>query len=339
MKKSICIILIIISLSFITNNIFAQQIPNVEDDEQILSEKIENITKDQSFDLHQDEEVTVSITGNAPADLGEFETFIHINSNIDNDTIYVHGYTVTTGIIFTFANDEVKIEDDNILLEFDVMIQASENGTRFGSGMVYVDYNTEAFGENICADTTNITVTKGEILEGELAPGVDLYSILSVVDNNASKFAVATCYDWSMLPDYANELTIEPIQYLHISMCISDTLSHSGLYFDNDLMDNQQYFSDETTLYIPVIAADSLDVPLNPDPEPIASPENVFIEIVGTNIMITWDEVSVATSYKIYSSDDPHAVYPWNFEEEVTDTNWSEPATGIKKFYYIKASN
>ncbi len=210
MKKSICIIFIIISLSFITNNIFAQQISNVEDDEQILSEKIENITKDQSFNLHQDEEVTVSITGNAPADLGEFETFINVNSNIDNETVYVHGYTVTTGIIFTFANDEVKIEDDDILLDFDVMIQASESGTRFGSGMVYVDYNADAFGENIYADS-NITVTKGEILLGELVPGADLYSILAVVDNNASKFAIATCYEWSILPDYANELTIEPI--------------------------------------------------------------------------------------------------------------------------------
>jgi len=336
MKKSICIIFIIISLSFITNNIFAQQISNVEDDEQILSEKIENITKDQSFNLHQDEEVTVSITGNAPADLGEFETFINVNSNIDNETVYVHGYTVTTGIIFTFANDEVKIEDDDILLDFDVMIQASESGTRFGSGMVYVDYNADAFGENIYADS-NITVTKGEILLGELVPGADLYSILAVVDNNASKFAIATCYEWSILPDYANELTIEPIQYLHISMCISDTLSHSGLFFDNDLMVNQQYFSDETTFYIPVIADDSLDVPLNPDTPP--SPENVIIEIVGTNILITWNEVSVATSYKIYSSDDPYAAYPWNFEEEVTDTNWSEPATGSKKFYYIKALN
>ena len=332
MKKSICIIFIIISLSFITNNIFAQLIPNVENDKQILPEKIENITKDQSFDLHQDEEVTVLITGNAPADLGEFETYIYVNSNIDNDSVYVHGYTVTTGIIFTFANDEIKIEDDDILLDFDVMIQASESGTRFGSGMVYVDYNTDAFGENICADS-NITVTKGEILLGEFVPGVDLYSILTVVDNNVSKFAVATCYDWPMLPDYANELTIEPIQYLHISMCISNTLSHSGLYFDNDLMDNQQYFSDETTLYIPVIADDSLDRDLIP------RPDNVFIEIVGTNILITWDEVSVATSYEIYSSDDPYAAYPWNFEEEVTDTNWSEPATGIKKFYYIKALN
>jgi len=56
----------------------------------------------------------------------------------------------------------------------------------------------------------------------------------------------------------------------------------------------------------------------------VTTPENVTIYIESDSIHISWDEVENATSYKIYSSSDPYAAYPWNFEEEVTGTNWSE---------------
>jgi len=298
------------------------------------SENVDWITylSPDSFNLLQDEEVTVLITGNAPADLGEFETYIYVNANIDNDSVYVHGYTGATGIIFTYTNDEITIEGDDILLNYDVMIQASESDTKFGSGMVYIDYDTDLFGENICANN-NITVTKGEILEGEFVPGANLYTILAVADNTSSKFAVATSYDWFMLPDYANELTIEPIQYLHISMCIN-TLSQSCLYFDNGLMEGQQYFSDETTLYIPVIANDSLRIDDIPPP-----PENVVITIIGTNVHLNWDTVTGATSYKVYSSDNPHTGFTEDTTGTFIDESWSAPVPDEKKFYYVKAVN
>jgi len=198
--------------------------------------------------------------------------------------------------------------------------------------MVYIDYDTDLFGENICANN-NITVTKGEILEGEFVPGANLYTILAVADNTSSKFAVATSYDWFMLPDYANELTIEPIQYLHISMCIN-TLSQSCLYFDNGLMEGQQYFSDETTLYIPVIANDSLRIDDIPPP-----PENVVITIIGTNVHLNWDTVTGATSYKVYSSDNPHTGFTEDTTGTFIDESWSAPVPDEKKFYYVKAVN
>ncbi|TSA28508.1 hypothetical protein D4R71_00660 [bacterium] len=82
------------------------------------------------------------------------------------------------------------------------------------------------------------------------------------------------------------------------------------------------------------MATDSLDVPLNPDTPP--SPENVIIEIDGTNVHISWDEVSGATSYKVYSDTDPYGDFS---TEEWTgaDTNWSEQVSDDKKFYYVKA--
>lgn len=50
--------------------------------------------------------------------------------------------------------------------------------------------------------------------------------------------------------------------------------------------------------------------------------------------------VAGATSYKVYSSDDPYQdLGNWNFEEEVIDTNWSESYSEEKKFYYVTAVN
>jgi len=69
----------------------------------------------------------------------------------------------------------------------------------------------------------------------------------------------------------------------------------------------------------------------------LLSPQNVIININGTQVEITWDTVPGAISYKIYSSDDPYS----GFAEDTTGTfngeNWSAPVEVTKKFYYIKA--
>jgi hypothetical protein len=71
--------------------------------------------------------------------------------------------------------------------------------------------------------------------------------------------------------------------------------------------------------------------------EQLPAPENVIITKDGTHIVITWDAVPEATSYKIYSDNDPYGTYS-NLEATITDTTWSEiiPIDG-KKFYKVTA--
>ena len=73
--------------------------------------------------------------------------------------------------------------------------------------------------------------------------------------------------------------------------------------------------------------------------EPPAAPTNIIISINDSNVELFWDAVSGATSYKVYSSDDPYS----GFEEDTSGTfvgeSWSAPATNEKKFYYVKAVN
>ena len=69
----------------------------------------------------------------------------------------------------------------------------------------------------------------------------------------------------------------------------------------------------------------------------ILSPENVTISIDGTNVQLAWDSVPGATSYKVYSSNDPLT----GFEEDTSaipiNESWTAPAPSEKKFYYVKS--
>lgn len=68
------------------------------------------------------------------------------------------------------------------------------------------------------------------------------------------------------------------------------------------------------------------------------SPLNVITEISGTDLILSWDPVSGATSYKVYSSDDPYG----DFSEEslpIVGETCTIVYTESKKFYYVVAVN
>ena len=71
---------------------------------------------------------------------------------------------------------------------------------------------------------------------------------------------------------------------------------------------------------------------LPPDP-----PTNLTINISGGNIILSWDVVTGADSYKVYSSDEPYTGF--DSLATVTDTIWSTSITEEKKFYYVVASS
>ncbi len=81
-----------------------------------------------------------------------------------------------------------------------------------------------------------------------------------------------------------------------------------------------------------------------PLPDP---PINVVITHDGTNVTVTWDAVTGATSYIMYISTDPYAVDPWSVATGTFDLTtdpahptWTETTTtGTKNFYKVTANN
>ena len=68
-------------------------------------------------------------------------------------------------------------------------------------------------------------------------------------------------------------------------------------------------------------------------------PINVTISIVGSDLTISWDVVSGAISYKVYSSDDPYTGFVEDTSGSFAGESWSTSIINEKKFYYIKAIN
>ncbi len=101
-----------------------------------------------------------------------------------------------------------------------------------------------------------------------------------------------------------------------------------GTYLKNILINSND--PDEPVVTVPV----NLNVGVNA-PE---TPGNVTTEIIGSNINISWDAVTGATSYTVYSDPDPYGSFA-NNEWTGSSTSWSEPVSVEKKFYRVTASN
>ncbi len=75
-----------------------------------------------------------------------------------------------------------------------------------------------------------------------------------------------------------------------------------------------------------IIARNNLDMP-----------GNVTTEISGTNLILSWDAVTGASGYKVYSSDDPYGTFAEDTGGVFVGETWLIPYSDSKKFYYVVA--
>ena len=146
--------------------------------------------------------------------------------------------------------------------------------------------------------------------------------------------------------------------YIHNSLAVRFTTlywlsleTYSGSVPSGSPLDIDVYF--KTRNLLPGEYTDRLQITSNDPDEPeiiipvtltisdsLSPPQNLTIEIIGTDVQISWDAVDGANSYKIYTSDDPYAADWGNAADSVAVTSWTYDITGIeKKFYYVTASS
>ena len=162
------------------------------------------------------------------------------------------------GITFTFANGEITAGGTNGYYEFDVMANASVTGTKIGTGIVYINYSTAGFGENIYGNG-NVIVTKGTLTSNSGAP---LYLLLPN-DNTSSRFAVT--FEYTSEAGWGNDLPTTPSDLIHVKIEIADPAETSDLSFQQSLMMGNQFYDDNATIYAPVTAidTDNTSLPVN----------------------------------------------------------------------------
>jgi len=56
-------------------------------------------------------------------------------------------------------------------------------------------------------------------------------------------------------------------------------------------------------------------------------------------VIITWDPVTDAAGYIVYSSADPYGVFTLDETGVFTGEEWTGPFAGTKMFYYVTAIN
>ena len=68
-------------------------------------------------------------------------------------------------------------------------------------------------------------------------------------------------------------------------------------------------------------------------------PANVVMNVSGATLTISWNAVPAATSYKVFSSNDPYTGFAEDTTGTFNGTSWSVTLSGSKKYFYVKAIN
>ncbi len=180
----------------------------------------------------------------------------------------------------------------------------------------------------------------------------------SIVSNNTGNYGI---YNDSGDPaiTYSNFFNNENGNFYGCDPAIGDNVTSNANGDTCDVYYNIQLdplFADPVnadyhlTASSPCIDAGDPSSPLDPDTtvadmgayfydhNSISTPGNIEIQIVSGSVQISWDSVSGAVSYSVYSDTDPYGNFStteWNG----SNTSWSEPIPGNKTFYRVTASN
>jgi len=68
-------------------------------------------------------------------------------------------------------------------------------------------------------------------------------------------------------------------------------------------------------------------------------PENIRINVIEDMVVIEWDPVVGATSYKIISSNSPFTGFSEDLSGSFAGSSWTAPAASLKLFYHVVALN
>lgn len=133
------------------------------------------------------------------------------------------------------------LTNDNGTRVFEISLKADEAGSYHCDLQVYLDYNTEAFGENIVRNG-KVNVVPGELLSGAFA-GVPIYRIVNVVDNTSSRIAIITeaVFPEGNVTDILREVTENYTSLLRVEVTSGFTSDDRPFSFCEKLMNEGQY--------------------------------------------------------------------------------------------------
>lgn len=223
--------------------------------------------------------------------------------------LYLMGQTYNSvDITFTFANGHITHEGSNQFYEFDIMIHGSDVGTNFSFLQVFLIYNADAFGEAVWTNG-NLSFSLGAL------PLAGNYSV-NQNDNSPNIVSLGLFWNWVD----AVPLPTTPGQLFHVKMKIADPNQTTGLAFDADKMDLNQ-FDDQFNWYRSMIVDDTLDETLPVELSSFTASLNYTNRV--TLQWITQSETNVS-GYRIYRSSEPDLLSATMLNVFIPGTNTSQ---------------
>lgn len=228
------------------------------------------------------------------------------------------------GIEFTLNNAQLIRESGNLYLSMDIMVKSLNVNSRLGTGIVLLNYNSQSFGNYVRAAGNSI-VSRGELLTSNTFPVYYLY----IQDNAPNRLALT--YEYTSSTGNGSLLTSIPQRLLNIKLKVQSTGYPAGLSFQSDLMANEQYQDDNSTLLSPVIAID-IENSILP-----AVPSNIILTAGSPFFTLSWQQCPGCT-YSVYSSSNPYSD-SWLLEvSNLTQSSWNFIPDSSLKFYKVIAS-
>ena len=154
--------------------------------------------------------------------------------------IFIVASLSAQNIQFTFENAQNTNDGSNDFYEADIMIQTIGGLADFklGSGQIYFNYNTAAFGVNVDANAKFEATypNAGGYLCGQQidAAPIDIYGNFVINDNTTSRVSWAFGQTFSSITFANNNVTATPTKLIHIKFQYIDVNEVPMVAFEND---------------------------------------------------------------------------------------------------------
>lgn len=227
------------------------------------------------------------------------------------------------GIEFTFANAALVSINGNQYFSLDVMVSSPDANQRLGTGIVFINYNPQAFGYSVKTNG-NVIVGLGSLI------AANPFSLYGLILNDNTPTRLAITFEYFFAAGSGALLTGQPQQLVNVKFKVQNAGHYSGISFQTNMMANQQYLDDNATLFDPVVATDTENVMI---PQ---RPESLSLTIDGDSLFMTWGELN-ACSYAVYSADTPDGT--WQLEASgLTEPAWNCALTANRRFFCVTAT-
>jgi|ADurb_Cas_02_Slu_FD_contig_123_37174_length_16996_multi_3_in_2_out_0_3 hypothetical protein len=234
-------------------------------------------------------------------------------------------------ILYTLANGTFTESSGVNYFEFDIMAQATpeEQGglTRFGDGLLYLYYNTDAFGIDLYTHH-NVAVSLGELTTSPY-PGVDFYLIHlnDTAGHGGDPVLLAITLEFISNEGNGGVLPAEPIQLVHVKFVIQDTSEIAWVCLWVDEMIGESFYDDHWTYYNNVEVGNCIyyDPPLPVELSTFTASMNITNDAV--NLMWVTQTESNMIGYRILRGNSDVLAEAEDQNTLIPATNTSQPVS------------